>query len=161
MIDLLRALRDAKVWPSLPRENYPGADFSGFDAEGPDWKLFTRFAKYTPDAKDMFCLLSAHVIGGREALSSEHVLMPKYYDLGEWEDRIQCLLNDTARFAIHYFSDTGRMPASELDDGELVSHLNEISPSFPSVMANPQNALSRRFCGEDERPGPHWGSVQG
>ena len=57
VIDLLRALRDAKVWPSLPRENYPGADFSGFDAEGPGWKLSTRFSKYTPDAKDMFRLL--------------------------------------------------------------------------------------------------------
>jgi predicted ATPase len=67
VIDLLRALRDAKVWPGLPRENYPGADFSGFDAEGSGWKLSARFSKYTPDAKDMFRLLSAHVVGARTA----------------------------------------------------------------------------------------------
>ena len=34
VIDLFRALADAKLWPGLRRENYPSADFSGFDFEG-------------------------------------------------------------------------------------------------------------------------------
>lgn len=54
VIDLFRALADARLWPSLQRENYPGDDFSGFDIEGAAFALSVRFSKYTPDAKQGF-----------------------------------------------------------------------------------------------------------
>lgn len=126
VIDLLRALGDTALWPTLPRENYPGDDFSGFDIQGPGYSLAARFTRDVPHAQDLFELEMMIVIAVRDDVPLlEKVLAPKYYTQGDWENKIRGILHHVVRFPIHYLPATGRYPAEELDDNFLVELLNE------------------------------------
>ena len=48
VIDLLRGLTTAQLWPTLARENYPGLDYSGFDFEAGGFQLSVEFSKSQP-----------------------------------------------------------------------------------------------------------------
>jgi hypothetical protein len=148
VIDLFRALADARLWPSLQRENYPGEDFSGFDIEGA-FTLSVRFSKYTPDAKQGFdwsTITAAAQRGSDEGAAQ--VLASKYGEAGDWIEPLQTLLDTLVRVPVAYFPATGRYPAEGLGDDALVDLLNELSPHFPSVLANKQLAPFKRFQGE-------------
>jgi len=132
VIDLLRALADARLWPGLQRENYPGDDFSGFDIQGADYALSVRFSKHTPDAKQMFdwSTIVARANRGAE-VHTVSVLANKYGAPGDWVDPLQHLLDQLVRVPVAYFPATGGFPGHELDDASLVEHLNTLSPHFP------------------------------
>lgn len=154
IIDLLRAVADASIWPSLARENYPGDDFSGFDIEGSGYLLSCRFLKHTPSADEMFESLTLVAAAGHGD-NREHLecLAPKHPDSHEWASGVQDLLDRWVRVHCHYLSATGPHPASDIDDATLVFLLNELSPHFPSVMANPATNPFSLFRGGADRPG--------
>ena len=148
VIDLLRALADPVCWPGLPRENYPGDDFSGFDAEGPEWTLSARFSKYTPDATQTFDFMTAYIVGCRgQDVVSEQVLLPKYHAAGAWRDTVGQIVSRVPAIGVRYLSAVQQSPGMGIDDQALVALLNELSPHFPSVFANPQMAPFRLFEG--------------
>lgn len=148
VIDLFRALADARLWPSLQRENYPGEDFSGFDIEGA-FTLSMRFSKYTPDAKQGFDWSTITAVAQRGPDDgAAQVLASKYGEAGDWTPPLQTLLDTFVRVPVAYFPATGGYPAEDLGDDALVDLLNELSPHFPSVLANPRLAPFKRFQGE-------------
>lgn len=148
VIDLFRALADARLWPSLQRENYPGDDFSGFDIEGPGFTLSARFSKYTPDPQQMFDWSTVTAVAQRGSDGRcERVLASKYGEPGDWVDPLQRLLDDFVHVPVAYFPPIGGYPAEALDDAALVALLNELSPHFPSVFANPTLAPFKLFRG--------------
>jgi energy-coupling factor transporter ATP-binding protein EcfA2 len=154
VIDLFRALANAQLWPGLQRENYPGADFSGFDIEGAEYRLSARFSKYTPDSEQMFDWATIIAVAQRgDDRRSESVLANKYGDAGDWVGPLQDLVDDLVRVPVDYFPATGGYPADELDDAALVSLLNELSPHFPSVFANSKLAPFNLFKGSATAPG--------
>ncbi|WP_448208665.1 ATP-dependent nuclease [Azospirillum sp. sgz302134] len=154
VIDLLRALAEPGCWPSLPRENYPGEDCSGFDVEGPGWSVQVRFSKRTPDADQMFTLNAAELFGRRGPIAIHgQEMIPKLPVTGTWTDTIQSFLEHTAALRVHYFPATGRRPGEELDDAQLVGVLNELSPHLPSVYHNPQMSVFKLFQGATPEPG--------
>ena len=149
IIDLLRALGDPGIWPSLARENYPGDDFSGFEIEGSCFSLSVRFSKYTPDLSDTFSKLTILAVGqGPGGARSVRVLAPKYELEGDWLEPLQDVLDVCEAAPVQYLPPTGRYPGEELDDSTLVSLLNEISPQFPSVLANPKVEPFKLFQGD-------------
>jgi len=154
VIDLFRALADASIWPSLPRENYGGGDFSGFDVEGASFALSARFSKYTPEASDTFEFFTATVIVAAAAGPvGRQLLIPKYARDGEWRTTLQALLDAQIALPICYRPATGGPPGEELNDSALVALLNELSAHFPSVMANPMVQPFKLFAGAAEGPG--------
>jgi ABC-type branched-subunit amino acid transport system ATPase component len=154
VIDLFRALADASIWPGLARENYPGDDFSGFDVEGDEFVLVCRFSKYTPDAEEVFDKLTVSVLAGRgEHREQLQCLAPKYPDPNDWSSDLQRLLDRSVAVHCHCLPATGHHPGSDIDDVELVGLLNELSPHFPSVMANPQMKPFSLFRGAGDRAG--------
>lgn len=149
VIDLFRALSDARLLPSLQRENYPGDDFSGFDIEGAEFNLSVRFSKYTPNADQMFdysIVLAEACRGG--GVCCEQVLAHKYEQAGNWVLPLQTLLDQQVCVPVKYFPAIGGYPAAELNDDALIELLNELSPNFPSVLANERVAPFKRFRGE-------------
>jgi len=154
VIDLLRALSDAGLWPGLPRENYPGDNFSGFDIEGGRFSLSARFSKTTPETHQLFDWNTAILVAqSAEVHRAAQLLLPKYLCDGEWRQGIQDILNEIVGCPIHHLSATGRHPGDELDDATLVALLNELSPHFPSVFHNPQLAPFKLFQGAATEPG--------
>lgn len=154
VIDLFRALADARLWPSLQRENYPGEDFSGFDIEGTAFTLTVRFSKYTPDAKQIFDWSTIIAVAQRGAEEGcAEVLASKFGEAGDWITPLQQLLDALVRVPVSYFPATGGYPAAELADGDLVDLLNELSPHFPSVFANRHVAPFQSSQGEASGPG--------
>jgi energy-coupling factor transporter ATP-binding protein EcfA2 len=154
IIDLFRALADAAVWPSLQRENYPGADFSGFDLEGDDFSLSGRFSKYTPETEQMFDWSTVFAFGRRDGLNVvESTLASKYAIEGDWLAPIQSLLDAIVHLSVRHLGATGPLLSDDLDDAELSDLLNELSPHFPSVYANDKLKPFVIFKGEPAGPG--------
>jgi len=154
VIDLLRGLTDATIWPTLPRENYGGEDFSGFDIEGGAFTLSARFSKYTLDAAATFDFFTAFAMAdGSLGPSYFEALLPKYREAGTSFAELEAFLSAAIPLEIRYRPATGAHPADELDDSALVDLLNELSPQFRSVMANPQVLPFRLFEGAAKGPG--------
>jgi len=154
IIDLFRALENASVWPSLARENYPGDDFSGFDVEGDEYVLAGRFSKYTPDAEETFDKLTLLAVVGRQGDGEQlQCLAPKYPDSNSWSANLQDLLTRWVGVHCHTLPATGPDPSADIDDVALVALLNELSPHFPSVMANKQMPAFSLFKGGGDRDG--------
>jgi energy-coupling factor transporter ATP-binding protein EcfA2 len=154
VVDLLRALSEPNCWPGLPRENYPGDDFSGFDVEGTDWMLGVRFSKYTKDLEDTYECNSTFIVGkGPESTVCVQLEIPKYRIEGPWCHEIRAALAPLVRFPTRYLPSVGPMPGSDLSDEHLVRLLNELSKHFPSVFANPKLEPFQRFKGAAQGPG--------
>lgn len=142
LIDLLRALSHACLWPSLARENYPGKDFSGFEIEGDKYSLIARFNRTTQNINDTFEKLKLTVEARREELSeSFECEAPKFSTSDKWFDGLQAILNKFVKTNVSYLRATGYNPGDGIGDGELAELLNELHHNFPSVVA-----------GENKRP---------
>jgi energy-coupling factor transporter ATP-binding protein EcfA2 len=148
VIDLFRALADARLWPTLQRENYPGDDFSGFDIEGAGFALSVRFSRYTPEASQMFewSTIQACVRRGSDVRTAS-VLANKYGVSGEWVDTLQPLLEESVSVPVRFFPATGGHPGDVLDDATLIDLLNELSSHFPSVFTDRKRPPFREFGG--------------
>lgn len=149
VIDLFRGLANPSVWPSLPRENYSGDDFAGFEVDGRDFRLLSRFSRYTPEADQIYDWSTISLIAERNRTTRrEQVLAQKYGEPGDWADRIQSVLDQHVSIPIRYHSAGGAPPGHALDDDELASLLNELSQHFPSVYHNPQVPAFKLFRGD-------------
>jgi len=154
VIDLLRSLSDASIWPSLPRENYGGEDFSGFDIHGASFEFSARFSKYTPNLSDTFDFFTAFAVAVRaERQWAFQSVLPKYSSDGDWRAELQLLLDEGLAINTRYRAAVGSLPAEELDDRALVALLNELSGHFPSVMSNPRVEPFKLFKGQTTVPG--------
>lgn len=138
IIDLFRALADARLWPRLSRENYGGEDFSGFDFVGNHFRLTARFSRYTKTADQMFEQLTLVATAERYKFV-QHLRMqaPKFNEVPGWEAELQNLLDEMVGVEVRTFPATGRHLAETIGDETLVALLNELAHHFPSVMAGP------------------------
>jgi energy-coupling factor transporter ATP-binding protein EcfA2 len=154
VIDLLRSLGNSSIWPTLPRENYGGDDFSGFDVEGDLFELNVRFSKYTPDLADTFDLFTTFAVASRsDRRWTFQSVLPKYTTDGEWRPKLQLFLDEGVAIETRYRSAVGPLPGDELNDKMLVALLNELSGHFPSIMANRCLEPFKLFEGDAEGPG--------
>jgi len=85
VIDLFRALANARLWPGLQRETIRRR-FLRLDIEGAEYNLSARFSKYTPEVpKQMFDWATIIAVAQRGPNGrSESVLASKYGDAGDW-----------------------------------------------------------------------------
>lgn len=148
IIDLLRSLSDINLWPSLPRENYPGQDFVGFDIKGTNFSLYSRIFRRTSQGYqlDKVRLLLAG-IRDEQLYLNEEIILSKSTQEDNWKNDIQDFLDQFVKLQVHYFSSTSSIPRP--NDEELVKLLNELSPHFPSVLAN---TTYQPFCPDGISP---------
>jgi len=140
IIDLFLALSDATLWPTLPRENYPDQDFSGFDIDGPNFVISARFSRALPKDYSNFDFSTLTILAqGKNLACKEQFQLPKYMQqMGKWKTKIQSILDKLIDLKIEFFPAMGPLLANTLTDNELIEILNELSPHFPSVYANPE-----------------------
>ncbi|MHA3790528.1 AAA family ATPase [Sphingomonas sp. YL-JM2C] len=155
VIDLFRALGDAAIWPRLSRENYGGDDFSGFDILGGRFWMTSRFSRWTQDAQDMFQNISlATIVQGADGQAHRVAAeAPKFGEKPGWDSELQSLLDAHVGIRIRSFPATGPHPSEAIDDETLIALLNELSPHFPSVMANPDVKPFAAFGGLGDKTG--------
>ncbi|MBB5412143.1 hypothetical protein HDG34_006114 [Paraburkholderia sp. HC6.4b] len=153
VIDLFRGLADASLWPTLARENYPGADYSGFDFVGSDFELRVRFSRTKPDMS-IFEEVAITVVANRGSdVRCPDVMANRYGQPGDWVAGIQPILDDLVDLNVEHFQPAGAFPADELSDENLVEMLNELSMHFPSVYSNPRVPAFVLFNRETREPG--------
>lgn len=135
MIDLLRALSNPEFWPTLPRENYPGQDFSGFEIEGINFVISASFTR-----TDRLFDFNNLVLTIHQKSSTGIKLkldLPKYSTQpGPWKDCIHHVLDRYIRLKVEHFPSEGPFLADSLTDDNLSKLLTELSPYFPSVFSN-------------------------
>lgn len=143
VLDLIRALRCAKLWPSLPRENAPGDAFSGFRFEGGDWALQAEFrASPTRDATRASQERLLSVAPGQEHEPhhrSQKATMPLGRALRgslidpapRWKKTIEETIAAAKIPAIEYCEPAGNWP--ERDTPDFLDILNEFWPSLHGI----------------------------
>jgi energy-coupling factor transporter ATP-binding protein EcfA2 len=147
VIDLLRAIADASLWPTLARENYPGLDFSGFDMECSGVMLTGRFLKNVPD-QDIFEKVTIVAVVKNTSVCKQCTCQaPKFPGPKSWDTELQALLDQYIGIKVHYYPATGEYLASKIADATLVELLNELSEHLPSVFANPRREPFMLFNG--------------
>lgn len=153
VIDLLRGLAAALLWPTLARENYPGLDYSGFDFEAEDFQLSVEFSRSQPNMDIFEEIFVRATASNGSAIRTEQVFVRRFGDPGDAISKLQAMLDDFVALQLHHFPAIGKFPARELDDQELVNILNELSPHFPSVFANRMLKPFEVFDGPSRSPG--------
>ncbi|WP_343668599.1 ATP-dependent nuclease [Paraburkholderia heleia] len=153
VIDLLRGLATARLWPTLARENYPGLDYSGFDVEAEGFQLSVEFSKSQPNM-DIFEEIFVRATASNGSVTrTEQVFVKRFGDPGEGILKLQAMLDDFLALRLHHFPAVGEFPARELNDQQLVNILNELSVHFPSVFANRMLKPFEVFDGPSKSPG--------
>ena len=155
IIDLLRAIADSTLWPTLARENYPSEDFSGFSIEGPDFILHGNFSRWVPEDQDFFEKLTISAKIEKKGVSElpYRFQAPKFPSTDHWNTDLQALLDRRIGIKVHYYPATDDQLASGIEDHTLIKLLNELSEYFPSVCVTPSRPSFRPFNGEGSREG--------
>lgn len=133
VIDLLRSLSSSNLWGSLPRENYPGKNFSGFDIEGDSFKIKTRFYPASGKVLSHIALtLKAETSNLRPILF--HTELPKFSTSTKYTDSLfEEIISTYIGIQVRYLPASGPILAQELSDTKLFELLNDLSSYFPSI----------------------------
>lgn len=139
-LDVVRAISDHRVWPSLPRENPRGQYFSGFEFEGGDWSLKVKFKlNDASTAKDATFRIRMYEI----SVPWGHVRdpMPLYErsragkrDKDEtvgWERKIREQFAEKQTPQVYFCPPASQHP--EEDNPAIIDILNRIWPSLQNV----------------------------
>ena len=151
IIDLLRSVSNAKIWPTLPRENYPSHNFSGFNIVGAWFEIKAFFSKATPEDTEK-CLDFTNVllsVNGKCKIYVKNLLLPKFSDSGQWQSIIQTSLDKCVGLQVYYLPSTGLILDDDFSDEKLVALLNELSVHFPSVLSKADAPPFLLFDGYD------------
>lgn len=139
-LDVIRAISDPTIWPSLPRENPEGKHFSGFHIEGNDWQFRAEFDESASAAKDAKFRIRQFAIN----LPSRTIRgwMPLYGKSGAkrlardsvtagWESKIREAFTENSAPLVHFCPSPSQQP--EEDNPAILDILNEIWPSLHGV----------------------------
>ncbi|MGR9319798.1 ATP-dependent nuclease (plasmid) [Rhizobium leguminosarum] len=143
VLDLIRALRCPKLWPSLPRDNAPGDVFSGFLFEGGDWALRAEFrASPTQNATKASQERLLSIVPGQEH-EPHHRSRKAKMPLGRatssslkeaaprWKETVEETIEAAKIPAIEYCEPAGNWP--ERDTPDLLDILNEFWSSLHGI----------------------------
>ncbi|TBY66243.1 ATP-binding protein [Rhizobium leguminosarum bv. viciae] len=140
VLDLVRALDDPDLWPSLPRENPRGKYFSGFQIEGDNWKLWAEFKDAVSDEEDAgFRLRQFTIYPQISDVHTDRGWMSFYgrddqedeSETAEWKRRIKACMGKARTPKVCYCEPPGQNP--EAGNPEIIAILNDIWPSLQGV----------------------------
>ena len=137
-LDIFRSLSNFRILGSLPRENYPGADFSFFEIWAGGRSIRCDFSRYLPDEVEDWKLLKQYVSacsrlgdaienGPQKAvLSKEHKVTS---DWVSFSDFLSGIINFKVSYKSPHYEDSPKaMPTKD-----LVKELILIAGQLPSV----------------------------